>query len=214
MADRYWVGGTANWDNVAGTKWSATSGGAGGASVPTTSDDVFFNASSGSGTVTITTTNTGAKSINCTGFTGTIAGTANFVVLGNVTLSAGMGYTHIGIMRFQATATLTTAGKTFSGVQVNGSGITLTLGDALNISSRTIDVTQGTFDTANYTVTAGLISSSNTNTRTITLGSSTVTLNSTGWSTATTTGLTLNANTSSIVLSAASASLNSVGLTF
>lgn len=36
MADRYWVGGTATWDNTAGTKWSATSGGAGWASVPFT----------------------------------------------------------------------------------------------------------------------------------------------------------------------------------
>ena len=32
MADRYWVGGSATWDNTAGTKWSTTSGGPGGAS--------------------------------------------------------------------------------------------------------------------------------------------------------------------------------------
>jgi hypothetical protein len=44
MALRYWVGGTDTWNNAAGTKWSATSGGASGASAPTASDDVFFNA--------------------------------------------------------------------------------------------------------------------------------------------------------------------------
>jgi hypothetical protein len=42
MASRYWVGGTGTWDQTA--HWSATSGGAGGASVPTLSDDVIFNA--------------------------------------------------------------------------------------------------------------------------------------------------------------------------
>ena len=30
MADRYWVGGTANWDTTIGTKWATTTGGAGG----------------------------------------------------------------------------------------------------------------------------------------------------------------------------------------
>ncbi len=43
MALRYWVGGTDTWNNTAGSKWSATSGGAGGASAPTNADDVFFN---------------------------------------------------------------------------------------------------------------------------------------------------------------------------
>lgn len=43
MPPRYWVGGTATWDNVTGTKWSATSGGAGGSSAPTAADDVFID---------------------------------------------------------------------------------------------------------------------------------------------------------------------------
>jgi hypothetical protein len=44
MANRYWVGGTDTWDATAGNKWSATDGGAGGATVPTSSDDVYINA--------------------------------------------------------------------------------------------------------------------------------------------------------------------------
>jgi hypothetical protein len=79
MADRYWVGGTANWDGTAGTKWATSSGGAGGASVPSSADDVFFSVLS-TGTCTIATGNTGAKSINCTGFLGTIAGTGAITV--------------------------------------------------------------------------------------------------------------------------------------
>ena len=43
MAARYWVGGTANWDATAGTKWALTSGGAGGQAVPTSADDVFID---------------------------------------------------------------------------------------------------------------------------------------------------------------------------
>jgi hypothetical protein len=47
MADRYWVGGTANWNGTIGTlaapKWAATSGGPGDQSVPISTDAVFFD---------------------------------------------------------------------------------------------------------------------------------------------------------------------------
>lgn len=212
MANRYWVGGTAAWDGTAGTKWALTSGGAGGQAVPTSADDVFFDAAS-TGTCTISTGNTGAKSITCTGFTGTITGTAAITVSGNVTLAAGMTYTHTGTVTINATATLTTAGKTFGGLDVNGSGITVTLGDALTASLvRVIQITQGTFDTANFNVTCGNFNSSNSNIRTITLGSSTVacsTINA-----ATTTNLTFNAGTSQINVSNASGNFGGAGLTF
>ena len=57
MANRFWVGGSGTWDNVSTANWSATSGGAGGASAPTSVDDVFFDANSGTAaTVTIQAT--------------------------------------------------------------------------------------------------------------------------------------------------------------
>ncbi len=42
-ADRYWIGNNTNknWNTTA--NWSASSGGAGGASVPVAADNVFFN---------------------------------------------------------------------------------------------------------------------------------------------------------------------------
>jgi hypothetical protein len=43
MPDRFWVGGTNNWNAAVGAKWSNTSGGVGGSSVPTLSDNVFLN---------------------------------------------------------------------------------------------------------------------------------------------------------------------------
>jgi fibronectin-binding autotransporter adhesin len=215
MPDRYWVGGTASWDGTAGTKWSATSGGPGGASVPTTADAVFFTNLS-TGTCTIATGNTGAASINCTGFAGTITGTAAITVAGSVTLAAAMTYTHTGTMTFTGTGTLTTAGKIFSAVTVNGAGITLTLGDALNNATRTLTVTAGTFTTAGFSITGGTLSSSNSNTRTINLGSSTVTLGSVGTalSFATSTNLTFNAGTSQINLSGLTPTLSGGGQTF
>jgi hypothetical protein len=214
MPDRYWVGGTDSWNGTAGTKWATTSGGAGGAAVPTTADDVFFDANS-SGTVTIGIGNTGAKSINCTGFTGRITGTTAITVAGSITLNAGQTYTHTGTVTITGTGTLTTAGKTFSGVTVNGSGITVTLGGALNIGARTLIVTAGTFDTDGYNVTAGSFSSSNSNTRTISLNASTVTLSSTaGITFANSTNLTFNAGTSQINISNANPELSGGGQTF
>jgi hypothetical protein len=219
MADRYWVGGTDSWDATVGTKWAATSGGAGGESVPTIADDVFFDANS-TGTVTINraAASTVAKSINCTGFVGTITGTGipgGFTVGGSVTLVAGMTYTNTGTATFTGTGTLITAGKVFSGVTVNGSGITLTLGDALSIANRAVTVTEGTFDTAGYNVTGGALSSSNTNTRAITLGASTLTISGgSGIEFSTSTNLTFNAGTSQITMTAVNAMLRGGSLTF
>jgi hypothetical protein len=219
MADRYWVGGTAAWDGTAGTKWSTTSGGGGGASVPTSADDVFFTNLS-SGTCTISSGNTGAKSINCTGFTGTLAGNAVIIVSGSVTLDAGMTFTYNGTMTLNGTGTLTSAGKTFGPVNISGSGITVTLGGALNIGGNTLTVTQGTLDTANYNLTASVISSANSNVRTITLGSSTLTLSgSTPIGFSTNTNLTFNAGTSTINATAAGPTIaggaaSATGVTF
>jgi len=213
MPDRYWVGGTANWDGTAGTKWSATSGGPGGASVPTTADDVFFTNLS-TGICTISTGNTGARSINCTGFTGTIGGTANITVAGSVTLVAAMTYNNIGVVTFTGTGTLTTAGKAFSNITVDGVGITLTLGDPLNTGGRQITVTRGTFTTANQPVSCGNFLSSNTNTRTINFGTSTVNIIS-NLNFTTSTNLTFNAGTSTVNLAIGlPGTLNGGGQTF
>jgi hypothetical protein len=219
MADRYWVGGTETWDATAGTKWAATSGGAGGESVPTIADDVFFDANS-TGTITMSGGNAAhaAKSINCTGFVGTLSGTTNggsFTVGGSVTLAAGMTYANGGTATFTGTGTLITAGKSFTNVIVNGSGITLTLGDALSTSGKIVTVTAGTFDTAGYNVTSNGLVSSNTNARTITLGASTLTIGgSVPIDFSTSTNLTLNAGTSQITMTGFTVRLRGGSLTF
>jgi hypothetical protein len=224
MADRYWVGGSANWDSTAGTKWSATSGGAGGASVPTSADAVFFNAASGTVTVTVATGGGTALSINCTGFTGTIAGTAALNISGSVTLVSGMTFSHTGTMNLLATGTLTTAGKTIGPLTINASAGTVTLGGALTLTaSGDITLTAGTFTTSasNFAVTARSLIISGTGAKTLTLNGSTVTLSREGPSAFDYSGsnLTFNAGTSTINISAGAGGGNvafnaGAGLTF
>ena len=172
MADRYWVGGTNTWNTTAGTKWATTSGGTGGASVPTAADDVFFTNLS-TGTVSVTATTLG-KSLNFTGFTGTITFNANATLAGNLTLSSGMTVgTSVSVITFNANATITSAGKTLPAIGVNGSGITVQLADALSLNT-SLSLTTGTFATNDYAVSLATINSSNSNSRTFNFGGSTV----------------------------------------
>jgi hypothetical protein len=170
MADRYWVGGTASWDGTAGTKWSSVSGGAGGDSVPTTADDVFFDANS-TGTCTIALGNTGAKSITCTGFTGTITGTAAITVSGSITLVTGMTWTYTGTLTSNATATITSAGKTFGPITKSTASTTLTLADDFT-STGAFTWTGGTWDFTNKTVYVASVDANNTGVKSIVFGTS------------------------------------------
>jgi hypothetical protein len=80
MANRFWVGGTGTWDNVTTTHWSASTGGAGGASVPAAVDLVTFDGASGGGTVTVAATINASNtlsSITMGAFTGTLDFSAN-----------------------------------------------------------------------------------------------------------------------------------------
>ena len=89
MAARFWVNGAGTWDASSTTNWSATSGGAGGASAPTTSDTVTFDASSGSGVVT---TGTGATCSSLTYNSSTLTSLtlgANFTATSLITLTNG-----------------------------------------------------------------------------------------------------------------------------
>lgn len=212
MADRYWVGGTGSWSSTNTANWSASSGGATGASVPTAADNVFFDVNSnvGTGAFTVTMANTPrvCNDFTASGLDGTmtLAGTSiGLTVSGSLTFQAtNFTRTYTGTTTFNATTTgktVTTNGVTFVLVDFNGVGGSWTLGFALTCT--TITVTNGTFDTSssgNYVVTASTFASSFTNARTINLNASTVNLNSTGtaWSMGTSTNATLNAGTSTI----------------
>jgi hypothetical protein len=208
MATYYWVGGTGTWNTVSNTNWAATSGGTGGlVGPPTSADNAIIDTSSGTGTITCT----GAVCLDLTvtasqaillGNTG-----STLSVYGNLTFPSGGSFSPNGVftITFAATTTgktITTNGKNINGLTFNGVGGGWTLGFALNVINA-ITLTNGTFSTGNFSVTAGSFVYSATGTATLTLGSSTITLtlaSSTVWNFATTTGLTFNPNTSTIVL--------------
>jgi len=215
MAQLYWVGGTANWDGIAGTKWASSSGGTGGQPAPGAFDNVFFDANSGPVTVTLTAI-VGCLNLNFTGFTGTFAGSTNFSLYAGLTLSSSMTWTNTSTISFSGTGIIpiTTEGKTIGPIVLNDPGGRWQLGSAF-ANSGAITLTNGQFKTNNYALTTSGISSSNSNTRTIDLGSSTVAINGgVGIDFTTSTNLTFNAGTSSISLSSAGVTLAGGNRTF
>lgn len=214
---RYWVGGTATWNGTADTKWSLTSGGAGGEAVPTSSDDVFFDAASGAVTCT-TSGSQSAKTLTFTGFTGTFAMGSSLFLSGSMTLGSAMTFTNAGgDIVFSASGTLTSNGVTISssaGGFLRPSGaVTITLGGVLVLGGASpmgISSSSSTpvFATANFAVTAAGVGWA---AGTFTPGSSTITLTGSGASTLVITG-TLSANTATFKLTNATASTKTVSL--
>lgn len=225
MANRYWVGGSGTWNTTNTNNWAAVSGTPypGGASVPTASDSVFFDQA---GTYTVACT--GALTCNdITVSAGTVTftnGTSpTFAISGSMSLVAGTVWSTTGAITFNATTTgktITTNGTTLNATTTfNGVGGGWTLGSAFNNGGNTLTVTNGTFDTSstgNYAVTASSISSNNSNTRTINLNASTVTLSGlTPISFAIDTNLTFNAGTSQINITSSLPTLDAgTGKTF
>jgi hypothetical protein len=195
MANRYWVGGTATWDGTAGTKWASTSGGAGGQSVPTVADAVFFDANSGANTITLGA-DANCLSLAMTGFTGTlafstfkisIAGNAATVYTGAATFAVSgtklLEFTYSGST---GTRTISTANT----VEANALNISVTAGTdtiVIGTGALNIDFTgfNGTFSNGartifgNLTVSTGMTLSAGTNVTTFgaTSGTKTITTN-------------------------------------
>ena len=203
MADRYWVGGTGNWSSTNTVNWSATSGGAGGVSVPTAADNVFFDVNSNVGTSAFTVTMQNSPRV-CNDFTAsgldgtmTLGGAIALTVSGSLTFQAtNFTRSYTGTTTFNATTTgktITTNGVTLASVTFDGVGGGWTLGSALtlNLSTAAISLVNGSlFDTANYNVSGWRQFVTNAFSGTISFGSSTLTsstnLNSTP--------LTINSN--------------------
>jgi hypothetical protein len=177
MATYYWVGGSGTWNATDTTNWASTSGGAGGAGVPTSADDVVFDGNSDTGapfTVTITGTidapavcnnfdaNTGSALDQSMTLTNTTAATY-LDCYGSLTLPA-TNFTWTGLssvrLSFKATTTgktITTNGVTLSGVRIifDGVGGEWTLGSALTWSATisNFSLFAGSFNTGNYNMT-------------------------------------------------------------
>lgn len=172
-----------------------------GATAPTAADNVFFTTPSSGYTVSLSGS-LACNDLSKSGSSITFTGTGTLAVSGSFNLSGITGWSTSGTITFRATTTgktITTSGTTINPpVIFNGVGGGWTLGDAFT-SANTITLTNGTFGTNNYAVSALSFTSDNSNARIINFGSSTLNFSSGNPITFTnSTGLTFNAGTSQI----------------
>lgn len=128
---------------------------------------------------------TSAKTIDFTGFSGTYAN-SNRTIYGNLIISSGTTVASgTGSITFAATSgtqQITTNGKTLDfPVAFNGVGGTFQLQDNCTVgSTRTVTLTNGALDLNSKTLSTGIFSSSNANTRSILFGTGDITLTGSG----------------------------------
>jgi hypothetical protein len=136
MAARFWVAATAsNWNNTA--NWSASSGGAGGSSVPVAADDVNFD-NNGVGNCTIDAT-VGVKSFTvAAGYTGTIGQGTNPISISTTATFSG------GIFSGGSANMTIIAAFTLSGTNFTSTSAILELRDNAAFSSGTFLHNNGT----------------------------------------------------------------------
>ena len=127
MAARFWVGGSGTWNASNTANWSATTGGAGGASVPTGTDTVTVDSTSGSGTITVNT-NFAVVSVGVSASAITMDFTAN----NNSPFFGSFVFTAGTLLMGSGTFTATSTGSIF-----NFQGATLNSGDSTIVLTNT-----------------------------------------------------------------------------
>jgi trimeric autotransporter adhesin len=185
---RYWVGGTGNWNDT--NRWSTSSGGAGGADLPRSHDDVVFDSSSNAtaytATVNAITGGNRCKALTIAGPASgnvTLAGSTALFIHDDITLPAtGLTRTYTGAINLSGTGagkTITTNGVALANsLNVNGVGAEWSLADALT-TTNIITGNFGSFNTANYNLTVSSIFSNVNGSRAFTFGSSIVSISNT-----------------------------------
>lgn len=217
MANRYWINNGGDFSDTA--HWSTSSGGSGGASVPGGGDNAIFDSNSFSSTGQTITLNsdTSLASMNWTGVTNTptLASSNSYIVMyGNLTLVSGMNVTATNAWYFwSGSATITSAGKTLAWVNCGGgSGDSIILGDDLNVSG-SLSHDQGTLNLNNKNVNTAYFTSNNSDTRTLTMGSGTISV-SEDVDFSDTTNLTFNKGTGTLKMIGSGKTFYGGGLTW
>lgn len=191
--------------------WSSTSGGAGGSTVPVLQDNVFFDASSAAGTYTFDEPR--VAGFDATNFTRTMTASVGPNIYGSMTLGAGMTKTSGGVtwtIYKRGTTSITSSAIDFADALTWDTLSTnaCTLNDTFSATNKALTQTSGTLTTTGINVTAASFTSSNSNTRALTLGTATWTLSGTGtvWNFTTTIGLTFSGANATVVITDTSAS--------
>ena len=229
MATRYWVGGNGTWDATSTVHWSATSGGAAGASAPTSADNVIFNTLSNATayavTIGLTASPAACLDVSISGpATGNVTITSAATSIINVHgswLSAATGVSFASTAGCNLNFLATTTGKTVTtnnltlnslAVVFNGVGGGWTLGSAFTCTAQ-ITPNNGTFSTGNFAISCNTFATTSATTRSISLGSSTITC-LTNLTFNSVVGLTFNAGTSTINCTATTVGFTGGGQTF
>lgn len=188
------------------------------------SNVVSFNVTGGTDSISFAIGNK-MMNVNLTGFAGTLTASnasSSVNIYGNLILPntlAGITYANLTTINFfglaGVTQQITCGGNSLPNIVLNGTATTTyQMQDALIVGSAyTLTFTTGTLDANNYNITAGLFNSTNSNTRTLNLGSGTWTITGSGivWICGNPAGLTLNRSTSTINFSSSSAKQMSNG---
>lgn len=188
LADnRYWVGGTGAWNES--THWSATSGGQGGASIPSMNDDVIFDQHSFSANkqTVMVTTDAVCNNISWASIDKNVIFSSaidkKLTVHGNYTLSPLLLNGFKGQTLFLSTlptTTITTAGTTIVGDWVfKGSGTWFLQDDVTTANNTSINLIKGTLNTNNKNISCGYFNGCSNQVRTLNLGSSDITVKNT-----------------------------------
>lgn len=182
---RYWVGGSGDWND--NSHWSTTSGGAGGACIPTVFDNVYFNAASGftagSKTVTVNNGNAYCRNLDWTGSTNSPvwnkASAWNIEVWGDTTVLNSAATFTVSPLTFKGSNNAVVSGSALGNfdirVQKPGGSLKL-LNNYSNILTDFL-VNDGTLDLSGLTVSAASVNNEGlANTMSIDIGNANITL--------------------------------------
>jgi len=200
MATKYWVGGDGNWSSA--TNWRTTSGGLVVTTAPGSSDAAVLDGNSGTSIITIDS-NITIQTLNCTGFTGTLAFGTNTITL-NSTGNLFIGATTMSvsgtplIILNNATTTATRTINASAVTEANSISFNITAGSGTAVITvtgggavRDLNFTgySGSHNATSYTMYGSLTLSSG---MTVTAGSTTTFAATSGTKTITTNGITFD----------------------
>lgn len=203
--NHYWIGGTGAWNNT--INWSLSSGGVGGASIPTMNDDVIFDQHSffAAKQTVMVTEDAVCHSINWTAIDDqaifSCASTKKLTVYGSYTLSPLLsnGFKGQTIFSSQQTGnTISTAGKIIVGNWVfDGTGSWILNDDLTTDKLISLSLIQGALFTNDKTINCAYFIGNSTKSRILNLGNSTIIVNNV-WDFSSSANIVFNAGTSSI----------------
>jgi hypothetical protein len=226
MATYYWVGGDGTWDASTTTNWSLSSGGSGSAGVPSSTDNVVFDSNCGGGTTTFSTSGAVCKNFSYLS-AGQLLGASSSTpqalsVYGDFLVPSPATFALSRNANFVITFAATTSGNTINAPDTNFNAVFNGVGGSWILANNfgvapfldlyNITFTNGSLNTAGYTLNFFSWTYSATGTFSLTLGVSICYVII--WNFSNATGLTFSGIYSTIKMKTGSSSFYGGGLTY